>query len=625
MPKVEEFDTFYDSTSRYVTHLTYAESGDRALTQEAVTEAYEKAWQGWGKQRSRDPLAFVRGEAFRHARLARGTRPWRRRHEDDSDLALIEALQDLPSRTRRLIILQTLGELDLSSAARDLAITDAEAVTETQQAVTALEQALGQSIGQVESRLLGLSEISERITLPRPSAIRAKARKRSRRRTLGAVAAATAAVVAAGLAVAPASPMSQAQAQERNRVGERPVEAARPGDAVTARSLLNATEVGRINPARDWTTVTTSADEPSGDEEKEAATADTAAAESARASEGDPLTSCAPRRFATSNPVKTYVREFEAYGQPEQAVHVLEVAHDATAAQQAFKRRLQWYADCAVPRVQITSGTATIDGAASPVTIVRLRELTSPTRTLTIGLMQTGVVNTMLVHRTDGTAAPSVVAFGQTLVDGMRLACASSGGPCTTSTKVVGAPLPRTSSNPGFLAAADLPPVGAQTQPWAGTEPKAPSDNPAATMCDRANFLTRGVAKARGRLYVVPNDKAAPRTFGIGQSIATFRTPAQARTFVRGLEKRIAKCEDRNQAATVVAGKAVRGAGYSGKTWRMSFETGRKSVISYRLALVVRGATVTEVAQSGTKRADLSSAQFVQVADRAGQRLAYWR
>lgn len=620
MPKVEEFDTFYDSTSRYVTHLTYADCGDRALTAEAVAEAYEKAWQSWGKQRSRDPLSFVRGEAFRYARIARGTRPWHRRHEEDSDVALLEALRELGNRPRRLILLQTLGELDLSATARDLAITDDVAVSESRQAAAELEQALGQSIGQIESRLIGLSEISERIPLSPPSTIRGKAKRRRRRNTLVAVAAATAAVVAAGLAVAPAAPLSQAQAQERNRVGERAVEPARPGDAVTTRSLLNATEVGVISPSRDWTTVTTSADEPSDDQSADAATED-----AARTAAGDPLTSCAPRRFATNNPFKTYVREFEAYGKPEQAVHVLEVAHDAQAAQQAYKRRLQWYADCAVPRVQMMSGTATIAGAASPVTIMRLRELTSPTRTLTIGMMQTGVVNTVLIHRADGKASPSSKAFGATLVEGMRMACAASGGDCTTSTKVVGAALPRTSTNPGFLAAVDLPPVGRQTQPWAGTQPKAPNDNPAATMCEKANFLTRGVTKARGRLYVVPNDKAAPKTFGVGQSIATFRSPAQAKAFLKRLQKKLGNCEDRNLSASVSTGAKVNGPGYRGRTWRLSFETGRKSVITYRLALVQRGATVTEVAQSGSKKADLTAAQFRQVADRAGQRLVYWR
>ncbi|WP_370616056.1 sensor domain-containing protein [Mumia qirimensis] len=621
MPKVEEFDTFYDSTSRYVTHLTYAESGDRTVTEEAVAEAYEKAWQSWAKQRSRDPLGFVRGEAFRHARLSRGTRPWRRRHEDDSDLDLIEALQGLNNRTRRLIILQTLGELDISAAARDLAMTDAEAVAETQQAVTELEQALGQSIGQVESRLLGLSEISERIPLPTPARIRGKARRRRRRHTVVAVAAATAAVVGAGLAVAPTAPMSPAQAQERNRVGETPVEAARPGDAVTTRSLLNATEISRVSPNRDWTTLTTTADEAAPDEDELAA----AASADADAAAGEPLTVCAARRFATNNPRKTYVRDFEVYGRPEQAVHVLEVARDADGAKAAYKRRLQWYADCAVPGVQMSSETATIAGAASPVTILRLRDLSSPVRTITIGMMQTGVVNTMLVHETDGAAGPSTAALGSTMVDGMRLACASSGGPCTTTAKVVAAPLPRTSTDPGFLAAVDLPPVGSQTSPWAGTKPKAPNDNPAATMCDQANFLAPGVTKARGRIYVVPNDKAIPKQFGIGQSIATFRSPQQAQAFVQRLQKRIRKCEDRNQAANVVDGKPVRGSGYAGRSWRMTFETGPKSTVSYRLALVCRGATVTEVRQSGNKRADLTATEFLRVADRSGQRLAYWR
>ncbi|MFD1825644.1 sensor domain-containing protein [Mumia zhuanghuii] len=616
MPKVDEFDTFYDSTSRYVTHLTYAECGDRSVTAEAVAEAYEKAWRGWAKQRARDPLSYVRGEAFRQARLARGTRPWRRRHEDDSDLALIEALQELGSRPRRLIILQTLGELDLSAAARDVGISDSEAVAETQHAVTELEQALSQSIGQVESRLLGLSEVSEQIMLPSPSRVRYKARGRSRRHTLVAVAAACVGVIASGLIVTPTAPLGQAEAQERNRVGERPVSSARPGDAVTAKSLMNATEASRIDPSHDWTTVSTTSDEATDDER----TADTAD----RASDaGDPLTACTPRRFATDDPRKTFVREFEAYGEPELAIQALEIARSTESAQAAFKRRLQWYADCSVPRVQMASA-ATIAGASSPVTILRLREFGSPSRTLTVGFIQAGVVNSVLVHRTDG-AAPSVAAFGSALVESMRLSCAASGGPCTTSTKVAGAPLPRTSSNPGFLAAVDLPPVGRQTKPWGGTEPEPPSPNPAATMCDRASFMGPAVAKSRARVYVVPNDKAVPKQFGIGQAIATFRSPRQAATFVKRLEQRIAKCEDRNKAAKVVTGNAVKGSGYSGKTWRMTFETGRKSTISYRLALVRRGATVTEVAQSGTKRADLSAGQFNLVADRAAQRLAYWR
>ncbi|WP_262850631.1 hypothetical protein [Mumia quercus] len=617
MPKVDEFDTFYDSTSRYVTHLTYAECGDRSVTAEAVAEAYEKAWQAWAKQRARDPLSYVRSEAFRQARLSRGTRPWRRRHEEDSDLALIEALQELNSRSRRLIILQTLGELDLSAAARDVGIADNEAVAETQHAVTELEQALGQSIGQIESRLLGLSEISEQIMLPSASRVRYKARGRSRRHTLVSVAAACVGVIAAGLVVAPSAPLSQAEAQERTRVGERPVSAARPGDAVTARSLMTAVEAGRIDPSHDWTTVSTAADEP-----KEFESADEAAERASTA--GEPLTACTPRRFATDDPRKTYVREFEAYGEPELAIQVLEVARNADAAQAAFKRRLQWYADCSVPRIQMASA-ATIAGASSPVTILRMRESGSPARTLTVGFMQSGVVNSVLVHRTDGTSAPSVAAFGNALVESMRLACAASGGPCTTSTKTAGAPLPRTSSNPGFLAAADLPPVGRQTKPWGATEPEPPSPNPAATMCDKADFLNRTVAKTRARVYVVPNDKAVPKQFGIGQTIATFRSPRQAAAFVRKVEKRIAKCEDRNQAATVRAGGAVRGSGYVGKTWRMSFETGPKSTVTYRLALVRRGATVTQVAQSGNKRADLSAGQFATVASRAAQRLAYWR
>ncbi|PJJ58439.1 DNA-directed RNA polymerase specialized sigma24 family protein [Mumia flava] len=621
MPKVDEFDTFYDSTSRYVTHLAYAVSGDRVATADAVAEAYEHAWRRWAKVRTTDPLAEVRSEAFHRTRVSRGTHPWRRRHEEDSDVELLEAMAALPARGRRLVVLQTLGELDLSSAAREVQMTDEAAVAATQEAVASLEADLGQSIGQLEGRLLGLAEVSEGIELPRPAHIRRIARRRSRRNTVVVVAAACAAVVAAGVAVAPTEPMSQAAAQERDRVGEASVADAAPGEAITSGSLMTATEVSTIAPGLSWTTVASSsdvADQPSDDA--------SAAADSQQADTVDdtPLTACAPQRWATKNPAARLMREFEAQEKPQTVTQTIEVAQNADQARQAYGRQVSWFANCSVPGIRLLEASR-VAGAQGRTTILRLRDSGSPASTITVGISQTGVATTFLLHDARNGAAPTQ-PFANALTEGTRLICADAAGPCPRSgAKATRAPLPPTSKHATYLALVDLPSLDGQSQPWGGTDPSAPRPNPAATLCDNATFApkeAKGLDRARSRVYVIPNDKVAPRPFSVAETVARFGNPKQAQAYVAKLQKRIRKCDNRVESASVRTTQRVSGPGYRGRTWRIEFETGPKGRLYYHLALVRRGNLVAEVAQAGNRRVDLGNRTFAQLADRAGQRLA---
>ncbi|MDN5856247.1 MAG: hypothetical protein L0K86_26065, partial [Actinomycetia bacterium] len=73
MTRVEEFDSFYDSTRQYVLHQMYALSGDLSIAKTAVKDAYSQTWQDWSKLRSRDPLSFVRSESWRRAIMQRST------------------------------------------------------------------------------------------------------------------------------------------------------------------------------------------------------------------------------------------------------------------------------------------------------------------------------------------------------------------------------------------------------------------------------------------------------------------------------------------------------------------------------------------------------------------------
>ena len=75
MTRVDEFTSFYEATSATCLRAVYAMCGDRQVAQEATVDAYRRAWRDWSKIRQRDPLAYVRTEAWKLTALSRGTHP----------------------------------------------------------------------------------------------------------------------------------------------------------------------------------------------------------------------------------------------------------------------------------------------------------------------------------------------------------------------------------------------------------------------------------------------------------------------------------------------------------------------------------------------------------------------
>lgn len=71
----EDFDAFYTATAKRLVATVYAMTGDVAEAEDAVQEAYIRAWQRWDRltREGEDPLPWVRTVAMR---LAIGT--WRR-------------------------------------------------------------------------------------------------------------------------------------------------------------------------------------------------------------------------------------------------------------------------------------------------------------------------------------------------------------------------------------------------------------------------------------------------------------------------------------------------------------------------------------------------------------------
>lgn len=603
MTRVEEFDTFYSATRRHMLHLTFALSGDRTTAASAAADAYRHAWQQWSKLRSGDPVEYVRHESSRLAAFQSGTHPWRRRREDGGDVELVQALQKLSPTARRLFVLQTLGELGLDAAAREVGLTDTAAVELTQVTLASLESTLSCDLDTIETRMRDLGHVTDTLSLPRPSVIRRQSRRRTRRNTVVAVAAATAAVIGAGLVATESGPLHRADASaSRERVGDGTTPDAETAALIADESrLLDADQISRLNPERDWKIAGTdsSLDNP------------------------EPYATCAESRFADPEAAGGFVRTYNAVGAGrESAAEAIEISADNAAADRAHSAMLRWYTDCALPRVQLV-GTYTVDRPTVDVKILQLRTWGNPNRTFTVGLSRSGVINSALIHEADGVAGPDIAQFAQSIRDSMAMVCGATGGDCGQGFDARATlPPPSTTEKP-FLGIVDLPPVANVDKPWVGTDSTSADPNPAATVCDNAKFTGQGITKARSRVFVIPGAKGLPKQFGISESIARFRSNQEASRFVRSLRDKIDACPDDNLSASITQESKVKSKGVSGRTWRITFEVDSNTKSFYRLGLVRRGRDVAQVSFSPTPESDVQPAAFNDLATRSGERLAY--
>lgn len=128
----DAFDAFYAATAKRLIATVYAVTGDLGEAEDAVQEAFVRAWQRWDKVTAEgDPLPWVRTVAVR---LAIST--WRRtrnrlrahfRHGAATDVpglsedrvALIGALRELSSDQRQAVVLHHLLDLPVEAVARE--------------------------------------------------------------------------------------------------------------------------------------------------------------------------------------------------------------------------------------------------------------------------------------------------------------------------------------------------------------------------------------------------------------------------------------------------------------------------------------------------------------------------
>jgi len=132
MPHGTDFDEFYASTCRRLISQVYAMIGDLAEAEDAVQEAFTRAWQRWATLREyADTEAWVRTVAYRAAvsswRKAVNRFAAHRRHGAGVDLPelgpehvmLVQAMRRLTVDQRRVVVLHHLVGLPVEDIARE--------------------------------------------------------------------------------------------------------------------------------------------------------------------------------------------------------------------------------------------------------------------------------------------------------------------------------------------------------------------------------------------------------------------------------------------------------------------------------------------------------------------------
>lgn len=132
MPETDSFDAFYAESRQRLFDCLYAVTGNAAEAQDAVQEAFARAWQRWSTVRDYgDPEAWVRTVARRIAisrwRRARTAILAHRRHgpppavpgPSADAVALVAALARLPMAQRVAIVLHHMVGLSVAEIAKE--------------------------------------------------------------------------------------------------------------------------------------------------------------------------------------------------------------------------------------------------------------------------------------------------------------------------------------------------------------------------------------------------------------------------------------------------------------------------------------------------------------------------
>ncbi|WP_326560759.1 SigE family RNA polymerase sigma factor [Micromonospora sp. NBC_01796] len=164
MPGYIEFDDFYATTYRRVVGYVYAMIGNLAEAEDAVQEAYSRAWPRWSKLHDyADPEAWVRTVAYRAAvsswRKATNRLRAHRLHGAPADvpelgpehITLVEGLRKLNADQRYVLVLHHLVGLSVEDIAHETGVAVGTVKSRLSRGRRALAVELGELTGDGDS------------------------------------------------------------------------------------------------------------------------------------------------------------------------------------------------------------------------------------------------------------------------------------------------------------------------------------------------------------------------------------------------------------------------------------------------------------------------------------------
>lgn len=165
MRDTAEFDAFYVATSHRLLGQLFAMTGDRGEAEDALQEAYVRAWQHWPKiSKYENPEGWVRSVAYKlcvnawwktRNRLTAHRRAAPRAEagpELGPDLtALVQALRRLPERQRRVLVLHYVADLTVDQIAWETSMASGTVKSHLSRGRAALAPLVSESSDEVKA------------------------------------------------------------------------------------------------------------------------------------------------------------------------------------------------------------------------------------------------------------------------------------------------------------------------------------------------------------------------------------------------------------------------------------------------------------------------------------------
>lgn len=599
MRNPDEFDAFYAAARHRLLLQTYALTGDLPAARGAVRDAFVAAWHHWRKvSRLEDPEAWVRPHAWQHAQRRHTARLWHRDKAVDPELRhTFDALAKLTGIQRRALLLDQLGGATPAALARELGVTDEVAEHQLRLALATFPVHRDIPPGELRHCLEQLATRTEDARFPRSTIIRRAGAARRRAHTGAGLVAAVAALAIASSVVGQAEGVAPRLGRVQATAPDRPPPPDLP--SLPTDDLLTSAQATALVPGHTVARVRTDDN-----------------------TRGTGIyTACQPDRFADADGLSALVRRFTVAGRPRtSAIQVAELSSSRAAALKAYDAMLGWYAGCATPRVQLLSAHEVV-GAGDEASLLVLRRWGAPVTTYSIGIARTGQVLTSVIRQVEDARVarlqPVVRALGQAVAG---LCGHESGGTCTSTPRTRLVAPPAATRARGLLQVVDLPPVRGIDQMWVATDPIRPRQNPAATTCDKADFIAPGITWSATRSMLIPPAKL-PASFGVSETIGTFRTVRQARAFVSTIRRRMGGCEDKDLTATLRLMRTRSSARVDVTTWHLTTEFADDRTLQFYVAVVRRDRVVAQVGFIPAGRATFPAGAFDALALRALQRM----